>query len=66
MPSPDQVVLRAPTSADVEAAARCHLACWQEPYAGLIADDRLTAITRNVERAIGVWRRMLDSDQTVT
>jgi hypothetical protein len=36
MPGADQVVLRAPTSADIEAAARCHLACWQEAYTGVI------------------------------
>jgi ribosomal protein S18 acetylase RimI-like enzyme len=65
MPGADQVVLRAPTSADIEAAARCHLACWQEAYTGVIADDRLTAITRDLEWAIGVWRRMLDSNRTV-
>jgi GNAT superfamily N-acetyltransferase len=62
----DQVVLRPAISADIEAAARCHLACWREAYAGLIADDLLTAITRDLEWAIGVWRRMLDSDQTTT
>jgi ribosomal protein S18 acetylase RimI-like enzyme len=63
--SADQVVLRPPTTADIEAAARCHLACWREAYAGLIDSDRLTAITRDLDWAIGIWRRALSSDSTV-
>ncbi|HEY6811957.1 MAG TPA: GNAT family N-acetyltransferase [Propionibacteriaceae bacterium] len=64
-PSVDQVVLRPPTPADVEAAARCHLACWQEAYAELIDAERLTAITNDLDWALGVWRKMLTSDRTV-
>jgi ribosomal protein S18 acetylase RimI-like enzyme len=64
-PSGDQVVLRSPTPADVEPAARCQLACWQEAYAKLINAERLAAITNNLDWALGVWRRVLTSDLTV-
>jgi GNAT superfamily N-acetyltransferase len=66
IPGADQVVLRPPTSADVEAAARCHLACWQEAYAGLVEADRLAVITGDLDWAIDLWRRALTSDRTTT
>jgi ribosomal protein S18 acetylase RimI-like enzyme len=62
----DRVVLRPPTSADVEAAARCHLACWQEAYAGLVDPERLAVITGDLDWAIDLWRRALTSDRTTT
>jgi GNAT superfamily N-acetyltransferase len=62
----DQVVLRLPTSADVEAAARCHLACWQEAYAGLVDPELLSVITGDLDWAIDSWRRALRSDRTTT
>lgn len=62
--SADQVFLRPPTPTDIESAARCQLACWQEAYTGLIDTDRLTALTHDLDWAIGVWRRVLSSDLT--
>jgi ribosomal protein S18 acetylase RimI-like enzyme len=61
----DHVVLRPPTSADIDAAARCQLACWQEAYAGLIAAERLTEISNDFDWAIGLWRKLLSSELTV-
>jgi len=63
--SADLVVLRPPTAADIEAAARCHLACWQEAYAGLIDADRLAAITSDLDWAIRVWRTLTSLDLMV-
>jgi ribosomal protein S18 acetylase RimI-like enzyme len=65
MVSADQVVLRPPSSADIEAAAYCHLACWQEAYAGLIDADRLAKITGDLDWAIRLWTEVLALDQTV-
>jgi GNAT superfamily N-acetyltransferase len=63
--SANHVILRAPTSADIGAAARCQLLCWQEAYAGLIDANRLAAITGDLDRAISMWEGVLASDRTV-
>ena len=55
MLSADEVVLRPPSSADIQAAAYCHLICWQEAYAGLIDADRLAKITGDLDWAIRLW-----------
>jgi GNAT superfamily N-acetyltransferase len=65
MVSADQVVLRPPGSADIEAAAYCHLACWQEAYTGLIDAGRLAEITGDYDWAIRLWSDVLGSQQTV-
>jgi GNAT superfamily N-acetyltransferase len=63
--SADHIVLRPLTSADVESAARCQLACWQEAYLGLVDADRLAEITGDLERAIGWWQKAPTSDRTM-
>jgi GNAT superfamily N-acetyltransferase len=53
------------SSSDQRRAIRCHLACWQEAYSGLVDADRLAEITGDLEQAIGRWRTALTSDRTV-
>jgi hypothetical protein len=54
---------RPPTLADIDAAARCQLTCWQEAYAGLIDPDRVAEITSDLDWAKNVWRGWLSSDR---
>lgn len=41
--------------ADAEAGAWCHLLCWQEAYADLVAPGKLAERTADVERRIQRW-----------
>ena len=53
------------SSSDQRRALRCHLACWQEAYSGLVDADRLAEITGDLERAIGWWQKAPTSDRTM-
>lgn len=52
-----QVIVRAATSADVEAIARVHVESWRSAYRGLLPDDYLDGLS--VERRTEVWRRLV-------
>ncbi|MFB6725352.1 GNAT family N-acetyltransferase [Kribbella sp. NPDC056345] len=47
--------IRVATAEDAEAAAWCHLLCWQEAYAGLAPPELLARRTANVEQRIERW-----------
>jgi GNAT superfamily N-acetyltransferase len=47
--------IRPATVEDAEAAAWCHLQCWQEAYAGLAPTELLARRTANVEQRIERW-----------
>ncbi|MFK4089911.1 GNAT family N-acetyltransferase [Kribbella sp. NPDC020789] len=51
--------IRRATVEDAEAAAWCHLQCWQEAYAGLAPADLLARRTANVEQRIDRWTQAL-------
>jgi GNAT superfamily N-acetyltransferase len=51
-----QPEIRPATVEDAEAGAWCHLLCWREAYAGLLADDVLLERTSDIERRIERWR----------
>ena len=53
------------SSSDQRRALRCHLACWQEAYSGLVDADRLAEITGDLGRAIGWWQKAHTSDRTM-
>ena len=46
---------------DAEAGAWCHLWCWREAYAGLVADELLLERTSDIDRRIDRWRTNLGS-----
>lgn len=51
--------VRLAAPADAEAGARLHLACWRESYAGLVAPERLAAVTSDEQRWVDAWREQL-------
>ena len=51
--------LRLARSADAEAGAHLHLACWHEAYTGLIAPEKLDPLLADPETWIASWRRHL-------
>lgn len=51
--------IRRATVEDAEAAAWCHLQCWQEAYAGLAPADLLAQRTANVEQRIERWAQAI-------
>lgn len=57
--------LRTPEASDVEALARCHLACWQEAYGGLIDPVRLTPLLVDVDAQVQRWHHILASPARV-
>jgi GNAT superfamily N-acetyltransferase len=56
--------IRQATVEDAEAAAWCHLLCWQEAYAGLAPADLLAQRTANVEQRIERWTQALAEGHT--
>ena len=62
----DTVTVRLAAVADAEALARCHLACWQETYAGLVDAQRLADAVAAVGDRAERWRQILtDSPGTL-
>ena len=53
-----------PTVEDAEAAAWCHLLCWREAYAGLVADDLLLERTSDIDRRTERWATRLGEGST--
>jgi len=53
-------LIRRATAADAEAGAWCHLLCWREAYAGLVAPELLLERTSDVERRTERWTSYLD------
>ncbi|WP_405061030.1 GNAT family N-acetyltransferase [Kribbella sp. NBC_01505] len=53
--------IRQATVEDAEAAAWCHLQCWQEAYAGLAPADLLAQRTANVPQRIERWTQALSA-----
>ena len=56
--------LRPATVADAAGIGPCHLACWQETYAGLLSPAFFAG--RTPERFTANWARMLDDPATAT
>ncbi|MET7276702.1 GNAT family N-acetyltransferase [Kribbella sp. NPDC005582] len=56
--------IRLATVEDAEAAAWCHLQCWQEAYAGLAPADLLAQRTANVEQRIERWTQAIEAGST--
>ncbi|GAA0926559.1 GNAT family N-acetyltransferase [Kribbella koreensis] len=54
-----EIEIRRAVVADAEAAAWCHLTCWQEAYAGLVDADRLTEKTSDLELRVERWTERL-------
>ena len=52
-------LIRRAVVADAEAGARCHAACWQEAYEGIVAPDRLAAAV-DVRGRAERWRTALE------
>nr|WP_294694723.1 GNAT family N-acetyltransferase [uncultured Friedmanniella sp.] len=62
----DAVTVRLALVADADALARCHLACWQETYAGLVDAQRLAQAVAAVGERAERWRQILtDSPGTL-
>jgi len=51
-------LVRPVAAADVDAAARLHVAVWQAAYRGLLPDAFLDAIS--VERRVTLWRQLVE------
>ncbi|GAA1664178.1 GNAT family N-acetyltransferase [Kribbella yunnanensis] len=56
--------IRPATVEDAEAAAWCHLQCWQEAYAGLAPADVLAQRTANVDQRIERWSQAIQDGKT--
>ncbi|GAB3950190.1 GNAT family N-acetyltransferase [Kribbella albertanoniae] len=56
--------IRVATVEDAEAAAWCHLLCWQEAYAGLAPVELLAQRTANVAQRIDRWAEAIQSGRT--
>ncbi|ADB34207.1 GCN5-related N-acetyltransferase [Kribbella flavida DSM 17836] len=58
-----EVEIRRATVADAEAGAWCHLLCWQEAYAGLLAPERLREKTdpQGIGRRTERWAAAIDA-----
>jgi len=54
-------VIRRATVADAEAAARCHVLCWREAYAGLADPERLLARTSDLVRRTERWAGQIEA-----
>jgi GNAT superfamily N-acetyltransferase len=54
-------VIRRATVADAEAAARCHVLCWREAYAGLADPALLLARTSDLVRRTERWAGQIDA-----
>ena len=53
------VVIREATLDDAEAAATCHIACWREAYAGLVAPQVLARRTSDLADRTERWRHII-------
>ncbi len=56
--------IRVATVEDAEAAAWCHLLCWQDAYAGLAPADLLAQRTANVDQRIERWAQSIEAGAT--
>ena len=54
-------LIRRATVADAEAAARCHVLCWREAYAGLADPELLLARTSDLVRRTERWASQIDA-----
>jgi GNAT superfamily N-acetyltransferase len=54
-------VIRRATVADAEAAARCHVLCWREAYAGLTDPALLLARTSDLVRRTERWAGQIEA-----
>jgi len=55
------ITIRAATLDDAEAAAACHIACWREAYAGVVAPDVLAQRTSDLTERTARWRHIIAS-----
>ncbi|HSU34701.1 MAG TPA: GNAT family N-acetyltransferase, partial [Propionibacteriaceae bacterium] len=55
------MIIRRARLADVESAAACHLACWQEAYAGIVEPERLAGIVAKLPARVELWLRLVNS-----
>lgn len=56
---PSGPLIRAALPDDAAAAALCHLRCWQEGYAGLLAADYLDGLDADLDRRTRQWDWMI-------
>src|SRR3954462_10090867 len=56
-----EIEIRRAVVTDAEAAAWCHLTCWQEAYAGLVDPERLAEKTSDLEVRVQRWTEQLES-----
>jgi len=55
------ITIREATLADAEAAAACHIACWREAYADVVAPHVLAQRTSDLNERTGRWRHIIAS-----
>ena len=53
------MIIRRAELADAESGAACHLACWREAYADMVAPERLAALTSEVDAKVELWRTVI-------
>jgi len=53
------MIIRRAELVDAESGAACHLACWREAYASLVAPHRLAALTADVNAKVEMWRTVI-------
>ena len=53
------MIIRRAELADAESGAACHLACWREAYADIVAPERLAALTSEVDAKVELWRTVI-------
>jgi len=52
-------IIREATLDDAEAAAACHIACWREAYADIVAPDVLAERTSDLKERTERWRHII-------
>ena len=53
------VTIRQAQLADATSAAACHIACWREAYADIVAPDRLSENTGDLQARTERWRDII-------
>jgi GNAT superfamily N-acetyltransferase len=57
--------MRAAQLSDAESGAACHIACWREAYAEIIAPERLATLTAHIHERVELWRGWISGGRAI-
>jgi GNAT superfamily N-acetyltransferase len=57
--------MRAAQLSEAESGAVCHIACWREAYAEIIAPERLATLTAHIHERVELWRGWISAGRAI-